>query len=87
MILVQVTDDPSYPTSRNADGTYNGGVIYELSGNGVAWVRSSNVPAVYAAGGVRTVPVSAQQLREILWTKDGIGPSPTTAQPPAAVGW
>ena len=75
MILLKVTDDPNYPA----------GVILELSGNGIAWVRSANVPPVYAAGGVRTVDTTKAVVDEMLLTKPGVGPSPSTVG--SIIGW
>ena len=74
MILLRVTDDPTYPPGP--DGT--GGVVLELSGNGVAWVRSANVPPIYASGGVRTVDTTKAVVDDILLTKPGVGPPPST---------
>jgi hypothetical protein len=68
MILLKVTDDPAYPS----------GVLLELSGNGIAWVQSGRLPDIYTAGGVRTVDCTKQIIDDILLTKDGVGPPPST---------
>lgn len=70
MILLRVTDDPSYPLPA--------GVLLELSGNGLAWVQSGNLYDVYTQGGVRTVDVTKARVDDILLTKPGVGPSPST---------
>jgi hypothetical protein len=68
MILLRVTDDPTYPS----------GVFLELSGNGIAWVQSGNLPTIYAQGGVRTVDCTKAIVDDILLTKPGVGPAPAT---------
>jgi hypothetical protein len=72
MILLRVTDDPSFPVVGD-----HGGVVLELSGNGIAWVRSANVPPIYAQGGVKTVDTTKAVVDEMLLTKSGVGPPPS----------
>lgn len=68
MIVLKVTDDPAFPS----------GVLLELSGNGIAWIQSGNLLDVYTQGGVKTVDVVKARVDDILLTKHGVGPSPST---------
>ena len=77
MILLRVTDDPTFPLPA--------GVLLELSGNGIAWVQSGNLLDVYTQGGVRTVDVTKALVDDILLTKPGVGPSPATVG--SVVAW
>lgn len=68
MIVLKVTDDPTFP----------GGVLLELSGNGLAWIQSGDLLQMYTDGGVRTVDVVKAKVDAILLTKPGVGKSPSS---------